>query len=197
MFFQWGLCRDNFIQIDDPINVDELYVPTPSVVLRRYVHPVAKKYLRRALLTNQAVTSSYGERIYVSRLNIRERRLVNEEACVKIFKQYGFDIIYPEQHTAAEQIAIFKKAKLIAGVAGSAMHNLIFSDRDTRVLFLASSGWLVVADNLITSHFDHPLGYVIGNPLGYVGTHKRTQENWVIDMQDVEEAIRKHFFTQY
>lgn len=192
-FARWGLTEKNFYQIKSGIDIEHLYVPTPTVLLRRYVHPIAKNYLRRAI-QSVYLNSEYGEKIYVSRLNIDERRLVNELEIIKIFESYGFKIFFPEKHTPQEQITVFKNARYIAGAAGSAMHNLIFSNPETKVLILASSGWLVVADSLVTSHFDSPLGYVLGHPLNFDGiNHQRTQDNWEIDANSVKMAIEKHF----
>lgn len=192
-FSKLGLGKENFFQIIKPVDIKNLYVPSHSVLLRRYIHPVARNYLRRALISSEFNENKFGERLYISRLNIPDRKLLNEHACQKIFELYGFNIFYPELHTPAEQISAFKNAKFIAGSAGSAMHNLIFSAPDTKVLLLSSIGWVVVADALVTATFSNPLGYVLGYPVNHSATSTRTQDDWFIDTDDVKMAIEKHF----
>ena len=193
-FSKWGLTKEDFYQIKGPVDIKNLYVPSHTVILRRYIHPIARTYLRKVLISSEFNTfKTFGERVYVSRLNIPDRRLLNEKECQELFEKYGFKVFYPELHTPAEQIAVFKNAKFIAGTAGSAMHNLIFSSPETKALLLSSAGWLVVADALVTSTFKHPLGYVLGYPINTTGEFSRTQDDWIINLSDVNLAIEKHF----
>jgi capsular polysaccharide biosynthesis protein len=46
----------------------------------------------------------------------------------------GFHCIYPEEHSFSEQIQFLSKATVIAGFAGSQLHNSIFGPRDSLVI---------------------------------------------------------------
>ncbi len=90
------------------------------------------------------------KRIFVARNQMRNptgfhRRCMNEGRLMEIAAgQFGFAPICPETLPWRQQIAIFRGADIIAGQAGSALHNALFSAAGSR---LASIGLI----NLIQS----------------------------------------------
>jgi capsular polysaccharide biosynthesis protein len=92
----------------------------------------------------------------------------------------------------SDQVKLFSTAKMIAGSGGSAMHNTLFSDPQSKVLILSSTGWLVVADSLICQN-EAQLGYVFGKPEIMPHDTHRTQNDWIINIDDAREAISGHF----
>ena len=66
------------------------------------------------------------ERIFVSRNNIRWKRLANEDELLPLIEGYGFSIIRPEQMSFAQQVKTFSKAKVVFGAYGAGLTNLLF-----------------------------------------------------------------------
>lgn len=193
-FELYNIKYDDIIQIASPIIVSKLIVPTPLVRLRRYIHPVALNFTRE-VLKNNIPTTNIGPYIYISRSNIKTRSLKNEKEIEYIFSKHGFHIVHPEEYSPLQQISIFNNALFIAGTGGSAMHNIIFCNKNAKILYLSSRCWIVVADMLISQFLHNRLGYVLGQPDDYsFEKHYRSQNSWSISTEDVKIAIRKHFF---
>lgn len=66
------------------------------------------------------------EKIYVSRGALTKRRTFNEEQIENIFQKNGYKVISPEMLPLAQQIGIFKNCKSLAGLAGTALHHVLF-----------------------------------------------------------------------
>jgi len=67
-----------------------------------------------------------GRNIFISRANARKRVMVNEAELRDRLQAMGYAIIDPAELGMAEQIALFRDARLIVGQHGAAMTNLLF-----------------------------------------------------------------------
>lgn len=59
-----------------------------------------------------------------------------EEDLEKVFNKNGFHSVAMERLTLKEQIAVIKGAEVIAGINGTAFHNILFSDQQKTVIIL-------------------------------------------------------------
>ena len=73
-------------------------------------------------------------KIFVSRQNSNYRNLINEDDIVKALKLNGFKIIDTNNMSIFEQIQYFKRAEVVIGPTGSALTNIIFCQKGTKVL---------------------------------------------------------------
>ena len=78
------------------------------------------------------VAAGPDERIWVDRTG-RNRTLWHGRAVAAILAESGWRVIRPETMTLTEQIAAFKGARHIAGVAGAGLTNLVFAAPGARV----------------------------------------------------------------
>lgn len=103
-------------------------------------HPHVLGLLRRYFQPKAAPDGSDGgpTRLFVSRANIDRRRLVNEAALHDGLRERGFAIVGPETLSPSEQIAAFQDARLVVGVHGSALINIVWCRGLTGMLELAS-----------------------------------------------------------
>lgn len=76
-------------------------------------------------------------RIFLARKNMRWRRLLNEEEIVADLARLGFETVYLEQLSMAEQMELLQQTQWIVAPNGSAILNLIFADTRTRLLVLS------------------------------------------------------------
>lgn len=174
----------------EPLFCRRAYLPDRLVHLDHFIHPTARDAFSRLRSLGASSDIERSERIFISRSKIRRRRLSNENEIESLFERYGFRIIHPELLPIEAQIALFSDARMIAGLGGSAMHNTVFTDPDTKVLLVSAKQWFVETDVLINQTAGQ-LGYVFGEP-----TDEATDagdRTWWVDPAAVEAAIRSHF----
>ncbi len=75
-------------------------------------------------------------RLYIKRGEGLSRSIVNAGAFEKRLLAQGFSVIEPEKLDFAEQIAQFKGAESIVGIAGAGMTNIAFSGSNANVVIL-------------------------------------------------------------
>jgi capsular polysaccharide biosynthesis protein len=77
---------------------------------------------------------STGERIYLSREKARRRRVANEAELWTWLSTQGFERIFTEELTWAEQINVFRRAKVVVAPHGAGLANIVFCQRGTRIV---------------------------------------------------------------
>lgn len=75
-------------------------------------------------------------KVFVSRKGTR-RNLTNADAVEAQLAAQGFLIVRPGEMTFEQQIAAFKDARLVVGVMGAGMTNMVFAQRGARVINIA------------------------------------------------------------
>lgn len=80
------------------------------------------------------------ERLYVSRRNAANRRVVNEAEVEQTLQEFGFKTVTLEDLTVVEQIRLFSRAKAIVGPHGAGFTNIVFS-QNAKVLEFIEASW--------------------------------------------------------
>ncbi len=75
-----------------------------------------------------------GERLFISRAGARRRRISNEAEVVAALAPLGFEAVRLEELSWAEQVACFRRAKVIVAPHGAGLANLAFCAPGTRVV---------------------------------------------------------------
>lgn len=75
-----------------------------------------------------------GERLFISRSGARRRRVSNEAEVVAALAPMGFEAVRLEELSWAEQVACFRRAKVIVAPHGAGLANLAFCAPGTRVV---------------------------------------------------------------
>ena len=65
-------------------------------------------------------------KIFISRKTLVNQRLINENAVSRIFKKYGFEIVFPEEMSLKDQVQLFSNADVVVGTTGAALTNIIY-----------------------------------------------------------------------
>ena len=94
-------------------------------------------YLRKKVLTYFKINhdnTGKPRKIFISRKNTDNSRLVNEKEVQKICTDYNFEVVYPETMSLREQVNLFSTAEYILGATGAAFTNLIYASPKTKVL---------------------------------------------------------------
>lgn len=87
-----------------------------------------------------AAARRHERHVYISRRRFNARKfsrvIANEVRIEALFRSFGFDIVYPETMSLAEQVALYRGAAVIAGPSGSNLHNSLFAREGTLVIEL-------------------------------------------------------------
>jgi capsular polysaccharide biosynthesis protein len=116
------------------LQFDRLVVPSMPVSVSGTTSPWVRHFLRRTFLSSTAPAAK--ESVYVSRRQIRRRRLANEAEVEDRLRQLGFRICALEQMAVGDQIQLFASARLIVAPHGAGLANLVFSSPGGRLIEL-------------------------------------------------------------
>lgn len=127
--------------ITEPTQFEHVYVPDDSLFIQNNTRFYTKEYteiVQRLIdaVPVQKLRNKY-QKIYFSRTKFHEKRTeFGELAIEKSFKSMGYFIVYPEQHSAIEQINLCRQAKSIVVTEGSVAHNSLFCSNGTEVIII-------------------------------------------------------------
>lgn len=121
---QMGVSRDDVIILRHTARFRRVFVPDMSVVRDASSGAWASTF---GAMAKNAVGGGRVAKIYVSRTAMTDgRKTFGEERIQEIFARNGFQIIHPEQMSLAQQVAVIKNCKVLAGCAGTALHLALF-----------------------------------------------------------------------
>ena len=86
----------------------------------------------------QGKRASSGEKVFLSRRNCKVQRLVNMDEVEQIFADSGYQIVFTEEMTFDEQIALFNNADVIVGATGAAFTNIVYCHEGAQIGIIIS-----------------------------------------------------------
>lgn len=115
------LCPDDSIIADEPI----------LFLRKKVIEKLLPVLFEKSSLKNNTL-------IFISKRVVYHRKY-NEEEVLAFLRPLGFQVVYPEDFSFAEQVSIFQNAKFIIGAAGAWMTNILFGNNDMIVLYFSIS----------------------------------------------------------
>ncbi len=121
--------------------IEELVVPAPGISTDRRLFsgtPDHRRFLRSRVESVPA--SDAHERVYVSRSRLGPHKggLLFEDRLETLLAEEGYHIFHPQDHSLNAQVALYRGARHIIGVDGSAMHLVaLAADPSASVAILA------------------------------------------------------------
>lgn len=188
-----GVAREDIVTIREPVVVDRLVAATPMFSMPTYVHPgIAEVWDRiAAALEAQAKGIDIPERIFVTRGRRLKRWCHETVELERILGEHGYAAIRPERLPISHQVVLFRRAKAIAGFAGSGMFPLMFAAEPKPVLLIRSQGYTASNEYLIASVRGHRLETLTGHPdAERAGGSRRA---WPTDWDNRDLAARSAF----
>lgn len=121
---------------------NKIMVPERSLAIRKYWHPLFHEPFRHI---GGRVEQSWrplshcenGDALYLSRTQYQFRRSIGEKRLERLFRDNGFTIAHPETIPLEEQIFLARRHRTIAGIQGSALHNMLFSDMPKEAIYIS------------------------------------------------------------
>lgn len=77
-----------------------------------------------------ALKRSMRPKIYIERGKNARRAIVNEDEVMEVYKEYGYEVVFPEAMTQREQLEIFSNAIAVSGLSGAGNADLYFTQSD-------------------------------------------------------------------
>jgi hypothetical protein len=116
---------------------DNLQYVTPPHVPPLFKLPEALRRIRLGFLGTEERPG--GRRIFITRRQAGNRRLVNEAEIYRLCAARGFDLVDTETMSIREQAAVFAAADAVIGAKGAALTNVMFCRPGAKVLVLSPS----------------------------------------------------------
>jgi len=141
--------REKLLFADRDMQVEQLLLPSQQAVLSRGMSDEMLKLYRdlghRA--AQQAGRGSSSSKLYISRrlLPPDQRGASNEKALEERFEARGYRVIHPQYMDVRRQLALYSGAQEFAGLEGSGLHNVLFSQAPRSVWMLGSKNHLADA----------------------------------------------------
>lgn len=104
-----------------------------------YSRSVADNIRKRVLCEGVEVGQSKYKKIFLSRRQCKVQRLTNSIEIEQIFADNGYRIVFPEEMSFDEEVAIFNRADVIVGATGAAFTNIVFCHEGAKVAVITPS----------------------------------------------------------
>lgn len=126
----------------------------------------AQVYLR-PLLAQDSGRTDMPRRVWVSRsaLANQRRRLINRDLVAERLGRLGLVAVSPEELPFPHQVALFSRAELVVGEAGSGMHNTLFGPTDQHVGVLQADTLGSLLQASLCASLGQPIAFALGQSL--------------------------------
>lgn len=118
--------------LDAAVTVDRLILPEQGLGSGELLNgrPEARGFLRERLA--QVAPEGQGRKFYITRTGQPARRgmILGEHALEALFADQGYEVIRPEDHKMARQVAMFRGASHVVGTEGSPFHLLAMAAQE-------------------------------------------------------------------
>jgi len=161
---QFGIPKEKilFIKENEKLHFDHLYVASLPGSEGRSPQ-WATEYLRDKLIKPDPAISPE-KKIYFKRGAGAERRVLNEDILIQSLRKNGFEIIEPDQLSIDEQVKLMQQSKMVVGVHGAALSNLLFSPDHTTVIEIFSPDYFRTdCYYTLSSALKLSYWYIVGN----------------------------------
>lgn len=146
-------------------------------------------YLRDKLLTVKS-NKQFSKRIYISRKKASNRRMFNENEVATLLSKYGFDIVYPEDYSIIDQVALFNGAEIIIGGSGAAFANIIFCNKGCRILCFVNYKYYASVFSTIAKYVGADMIYFYDNNMVY-HDGSNLHDKFEISIQKLEDYVSR------
>ncbi len=118
------------------LHCDE-YVFTQAEAYSGFIHSTDISLLLKHIMVKSSPPPVRKRKVYISRKN-SSRAFDNESEIEEMLKKQGYDVVYSERFTFAEQITLFQSALMVVAGHGAGLANLIWCQPGSHVIELFS-----------------------------------------------------------
>lgn len=183
-----GIAREDVVLIDHPVRVPRLLSASPMLSNPEYIHPRLQETWQRIgdHLAAGATGGPRPARFFCSR-RIKKRSCHNTDEVEQIFRDAGFEIVFPEDYSLGDQVEMFRSAEVIGGFAGSGLFNICFAERPLHVVTIASDAYDARNEYLFASVLGHRIDSIRSVP----DVPNEFQSPFTFDVDREGESLRQ------
>ena len=149
-----GISTDRLIEYTGPLTVKNLYVAECFNFNKLFKFTSAIDLLRNTFLgASRPPSPPPRTRLYIARRH--NRKIANEKELINLLEPYGFQTLYMEDFSFAEQIAIAAKADTLLGPHGAGFVYSLFMPPRSTVVELFSRNYVNFCYMPIVRHLRH------------------------------------------
>lgn len=133
----FGISLEDILFLHKPTKFRSAIVPKSATILGTCWFNEFANIFDSAV--SKVKTGKREKNIYLSREKFNFRPTRGEKFISQIYKNNGYKVLYPEQLSLLEMIAYLKNAENIAGLSGTALHNVLFANKESNIHVLFRS----------------------------------------------------------
>ncbi len=133
------------------------------------------------------------KKIYISRKNKRERRIINEINLISTLDKLGFKVIYFEDYTVSDQIKIVKNATQIIGIHGAGFVNINFCRKATNILELFPFYYQCAFFYMHARECGLKYDFYIGKTTNKIWKKSPIMEDFYVDTKIIKDFIESNW----
>jgi capsular polysaccharide biosynthesis protein len=133
-----GVAPERVQVLTEPVGFEEVLAPDRLTVLNQDSHVLMRE-------TYRELAAHYGaegpRRLYLSRSRLHQdrRRLENEAEIDAVAAEAGYAVVHPQELPIETQMRLYGACEVMAGLAGSALHNVVFCRPGVRLINLCDA----------------------------------------------------------
>jgi capsular polysaccharide biosynthesis protein len=131
----FGVVNVDFIGPHEVVECRSLMMPSHTAPSGHFKDE-AIRGVRDVLLSAYGEAGGSQERIYISRRRAEKRRIVNEDAVTDVLSRFGFETVYAEDLSFAQQVQRISRARYLVSNHGAGLTNMLFMQEGGSVLEL-------------------------------------------------------------
>ena len=147
----FGIRPEDVEVVTGPVRVERLVTATQAFQNPKFLSPRAFGPWGRVREHLADPALPVPERVFIGRGSGYARRCRNDAEVEALFAEYGFEIVFPEKLTLAEQVRIFDGARVTAGYGSSAMLNLVYASKPGTRILISSESYVALNEYLLGS----------------------------------------------
>ncbi len=161
-------------------------LPGMSYVKPRWVF----EFLRSTYLPLAKSPETPRPKLYISRSRARFRRVLNEAEVLDYLMPLGYQPVWLEDLSFADQVGLFQQAEQVIAPHGAGLANLIWCQPGAKVIEFFSPQYLPPCYWVIARQIGLAYGYLVGKnqPDILSGADARNHHIWV-DMSELAQAV--------
>ncbi|MER2265141.1 glycosyltransferase family 61 protein [Methylobacterium oxalidis] len=130
-----------------------------------------------------------GEKLYIARPDTTHRKVINEREVISLLERYGFEVFVPGTKSLYEQIAAFKKARVIVGPHGAGFTNIMWSNPGAVVLEFMPAALLDVGYRFLSNFAGHSHNVILCKELPH--PQGNAYANIEVDLMVLQRALKE------
>jgi capsular polysaccharide biosynthesis protein len=129
-------------------------------------------------------------RIFISRVNSRYRRLLNESDLKSELNRLGFEFVFAENLKFSEQVRLFSESAIILAQHGAGLTNMMFAPPGCRILEIHGPDVTRIHYWMMASILGHKYDCIVGDSSS--NTAEKGEPDFLVDINQLCKLVNKN-----